>query len=75
MAPDKVNVGDIMSSPLITISPDASIREAMSLMIEKDVRRLYIMEGKEVVGRVTQTHLFQSNFDLMMSLSGLAGTL
>ena len=27
MAPDKVKVGEIMSSPLVTIGPDAKIRE------------------------------------------------
>jgi len=75
LAPDKVKVGEIMSSPLITIGPDATIREAMSMMVEKDVRRLYVVEGGKVVGRITQTRLFQSNFDLMMSLSGLTGTL
>jgi len=75
LAPDKVKVGEIMSSPLITIGPDATIREAMSAMVEKDVRRLYVVEGGRVVGRITQTRLFQSNFDLMMSLSGLAGAL
>jgi len=75
VAPDKVKVGEIMSSPLITIGPDATIREAMSMMVEKDARRLYVVEGAKVVGRITQTRLFQSNFDLMMSLSGLTGTL
>jgi len=75
LAPDKVKVGEIMSSPLITIGPDATIREAMSMMVEKDVRRLYVVDSGRVVGRITQTRLFQSNFDLMMSLSGLTGTL
>ena len=75
LAPDKVKVGAIMSSPLITIGPDATVREAMSMMVEKDVRRLYVVEGGKVVGRITQTRLFQSNFDLMMSLSGLTGAL
>lgn len=74
-APDNVKVGTIMSSPLITIGPDATIREAMSLMVDKDVRRLYVVEGGKVVGRITQTRLFQSNFDLMLSLSGLSGAL
>jgi len=75
LAPDKVKVGAIMSSPLITIGPDATVREAMSMMVEKGVRRLYVVEGGKVVGRITQTRLFQSNFDLMMSLSGLTGAL
>jgi len=75
LAPDKVKVGAIMSSPLVTIGPDATVREAMSMMVEKDVRRLYVVVGGKVVGRITQTRLFQSNFDLMMSLSGLTGAL
>ena len=75
LPPDKVKVGAIMSSPLITIDPDATVREAMSLMVRKDVRRLYVVERGKVVGRLTQTRLFQSNFDLMLSLSGLTGAL
>lgn len=75
LEPKRVKVEQIMSSPLITIGQDATIREAMSTMIEKDIRRLYVVEGGRILGRVTQTHLFQSNFDLMSSLAGLAGTL
>jgi CBS domain-containing protein len=75
LAPVSVKVGTIMSSPLITIGPDATIREAMSAMVDKDVRRLYVVEEGKVVGRITQTRLFQSNFDVMMSLSGLTGAL
>jgi len=75
MAPDKVKVASIMSSPLVTIGPDATVREAMSMLVEKDVRRLYVIEDGKIVGRITQTRLFQSNFDLMLSLSGLTGAL
>jgi CBS domain-containing protein len=75
LVPGEMKVGAIMSSPLVTIGPDATVREAMSLMVEKDVRRLYVVVGGKVVGRLTQTRLFQSNFDLMLSLSGLTGAL
>jgi CBS domain-containing protein len=75
LAPGDLKIGEIMSSPLVTIGPDATVREAMGLMVEKDVRRLYVVVGGRVVGRLTQTRLFQSNFDLMLSLSGLTGSL
>lgn len=75
LPPGETKVGEIMSSPLITAGPGTSVRAAMSLMIERDIRRLYIVEGGKVIGRVTQTRLFQSNFDLMMSLSGATGGL
>jgi CBS domain-containing protein len=75
LVPDRLPVEKIMSSPLITIGPDATIMEAMSLMVEKDVRRLFVVEDGKIVGRVTQGHLFESTLDVMSSLSSLSGEL
>jgi len=75
LVPDRLPVEKIMSSPLITIGPDATIREAMSLMIEKDIRRLFVVDDGRIVGRVTQGHLFESTLDVMSSLSSLSGQL
>ena len=60
-----------MSSPLITISADANIREAMSIMVEKEIRRLFIVENGKILGRVTQTRLFESSLQVMLNLSNL----
>ena len=68
---DKVQVREIMSFPLITISPDASIGEAMELMTEKNVRRLFVLESGNITGRITQTELFHNNLDIMLSLSSM----
>ena len=73
--PDRLPVEKIMTSPLITIGPDATIREAMSLMVEKDIRRLFVVDGGRIVGRLTQSHLFESTLDVMSSLSSLSGQL
>jgi len=75
LVPDRLPVEKIMSSPLITIGPDATIREAMSLMIEKDIRRLFVVEGGKIVGRVTQSHLFESTLEVLSSISSLSGEL
>jgi CBS domain-containing protein len=75
LAPDTLPVEKIMTSPLITIGPNATIREAMSLMVEKDIRRLFVVEEGKIVGRVTQSHLFESTLDVMSSLSSLTGQL
>jgi CBS domain-containing protein len=72
LLPDKVLVESIMSSPLITISPDANIREAMSIMVEKEIRRLFIVEKGKIRGRVTQTRLFESSLQVMLNLSNLS---
>jgi CBS domain-containing protein len=72
---ERLAVESIMSSPLITIGPDATIREAMSTMVEKDVRRLYVVENGKIVGRVTQTHLFETSLDVLSAISSLSGQL
>lgn len=75
LPPEKEPVERIMSSPLITISPDANIREAMSIMVEKEIRRLFIMENGKIRGRVTQTRLFESSLQVMLNLSNLTDQL
>jgi CBS domain-containing protein len=71
----KTTVGSIASSPLITIGPDATLREAMDLMAAKDVRRLFVVDKGKIVGRVTQTEVFQSTLSVMEILSSLTNVL
>lgn len=68
---DRTKVVEIMSSPITTIEPDASIGEAMELMTQKDVRRLFVVENGKIIGRVTQTGLFNNNLNVMLSLSSM----
>ena len=75
LVPDRLPVEKIMTSPLITIGPDATIREAMSLMVEKDIRRLFVVNEGRIVGRITQGHLLESTLEVMSSLSSLSGQL
>lgn len=67
----KVKVEEIESSPLITVGPDAPIGQAMMLMAEKGIRRVYVVEGGKIVGRVTQTGAFQHMLNVVMALSQL----
>jgi len=43
----------IMSSPVLTISPDASVQQALSMMTEKFIRHLPVVDGSGVVGMVS----------------------
>lgn len=52
--PIKLKVKDVMSSPLIFIDADAKVKDAIALMVKKDIRRLVIKEGKNVIGVVSQ---------------------
>lgn len=52
--PFKVTLGQIMSSPLITINENASVREAIGLMQSKQIRRLPVIRDEgTVVGLIT----------------------
>ena len=48
----KEPVRELMSKPLITISPNSSIKDAMQTMQLKNIRRLVVgeQEGKEIAG-------------------------
>jgi CBS domain-containing protein len=49
----KVNIGSIMSSPLITIEKETQCIEAITLMREKALRRLPVVDKEKFVGIVT----------------------
>jgi CBS domain-containing protein len=46
-------VSAVMSSPVITISPDASVQEGMQVMTQKFVRHLPVLDSSGVVGMVS----------------------
>lgn len=68
---NRVPLKDIMSCPIITIDPDASFGEAWKLMVEKDIRRIYVVEKGKIIGRVTRTGLFQKLLDAVLALASL----
>ena len=43
----------IMSSPVLTISPDASVQQGLSMMTEKFIRHLPVVDGSGVLGMVS----------------------
>ena len=55
--PDKTMVGDVMSKPLIVVSPETGLEEALKLMFEKQIKKLTVIKDKELVGLVTMTDI------------------
>ena len=54
LKPSKVKVEDVMVSPIITISAEETVSDALDKMMEFDVSRLPVMDGNDLVGIVTK---------------------
>jgi len=53
LKPDSVKAKEIMTTPLVTIEPDATISEAARRMNRLDVRRLGVIYKGNLVGIIT----------------------
>jgi len=60
MDPAGLKVTEIMSSPLISIDPEASIREATKIMIDNKIRRLAVIKDGALVGMISVWDVTQS---------------
>ncbi len=58
-----VKVGDIMTTDVITITPDTHLFAILDIMIKKHIRRLPVMEGDRIVGIVYISDLFYFLYD------------
>jgi CBS domain-containing protein len=54
-------VSELMSKPLITVNPDTSLKDAVSLMEQKDIRRLPVTDYEgQMVGIITAKDIFKA---------------
>lgn len=61
-----VRVGDIMTTEVITVTPDTHVLHVMDLMIKKHIRRLPVLDNGEIQGIIYISDLF---YDLLERLS------
>jgi len=57
---DARNAGDAMTSPALTVGPDADVTSAARLMVERRVNRLPVVEDDRLVGIVTRADLVRA---------------
>jgi signal-transduction protein with cAMP-binding, CBS, and nucleotidyltransferase domain len=53
LAPSKAKAKDFMTSPLVTVDPDAAVTDAARMMSKKDIRRLIVLYRGRLVGIVS----------------------
>lgn len=54
-----IAIKEVMSAPVVTIAPHASVQEAARLMMEKKIGCLPVLEGPQLVGIVTETDMLK----------------
>ena len=62
-------VGETMSAPAITISPERQVAEAARVMVERGVNRLPVVEDSRLVGILTRADLVRASCDRTRNLS------
>lgn len=55
--PSQTLAKEIMSSSLVSISPDKSLTDAAKMMVKKDIRRLAVVEKGKIVGILTASDI------------------
>jgi CBS domain-containing protein len=56
-----VSAKDIMSSPLITIEPDASIEDAAKLMAQKRIKKIAVKDNNKIIGIISTSDIVKAN--------------
>ncbi|OYY91259.1 MAG: hypothetical protein B7Y45_04555 [Sphingomonas sp. 28-66-16] len=58
-----LKVGDVMTSPAITVSPQDAVIAALSLMTRRRIRHLPVIEGGRIIGVVSIGDLVKYRID------------
>jgi len=69
--PEKTRVIDIMSTPLILVTPEMNTGDAAKLMFEQNIKKLPVVENSRLVGLVTLTDIIRSQ-EVLNFLNGLS---
>lgn len=51
---------DVMSSPVVVVSPEDDIEKAATLMFKKGISRLPVLDGEELVGIITKRDIIKT---------------
>lgn len=63
-------VSEVMHAPVVTIAPDANLSTAADLMTEDRIGGLPVVDGRHLVGMITETDLFRALKNLLTAQEG-----
>ena len=58
--PKEVLVHEIMSKPVITVSPKSSLQECAALLARADIRRVLVYDGTDMLGIISSSDIFNA---------------
>jgi acetoin utilization protein AcuB len=61
----RLKIKQVMSSPVISVSPDTSIEEAARIMADNKIGGLPVVEAGQLVGIITETDVFKILVELL----------
>ncbi len=56
-----IRAKDIMSSPLMTIEPDASVEDAAKIMAQRRIKKLAVMDKDKILGILSTSDIVRAN--------------
>jgi CBS domain-containing protein len=59
--PSEVTVGDVMSSEVVSVAPDADVHEVSRRMQQSQVRRVLVVEERRLVGIISTADLARAS--------------
>ena len=68
---DNTLVSEVMSKDVITVDPDESLEEAVEKMMEKNIKRLPVVEGGKLVGIITASDIIVVEPKLIEGIANL----
>ena len=64
LKPTSVTIRELMSEPIITVSPDTSLLDVTKKMSQLDIRRFPVVKGGKMIGIVSETDVVSVSSDL-----------
>ena len=65
-------VGDIMTTPVVTVGPDADLGQVIGLMNKTGKRRVPVIEGDEIIGMVSASDIIRVLATMKLIADGIS---